>query len=115
MGREVRHPTPPTENVEDKRGRRMIFYFGEDDLDPEEYGNMVDECRIMEIDRSSAIGAAIKDNPCHHFNHLGDFIVGRHITIVEVIDEVGGTHLFPLSSQGLQSWEAEGLLRAALR
>jgi hypothetical protein len=93
----------------------MIFYIGGEDLDPEEYGRQVDECREMEANRSNAIAASIKNNPCHHFNYFGDFIVGRHITIVEIIDEIGGTHLYHLPSQGLAEWEEEGLLRSALR
>jgi len=93
----------------------MIFYIDGDDLDPEEYGRRVDECREMEYDRAIAIGAAIKNNPCHHFDYLGDFVVARHITVAEVLDESGGAHLFPIPSPGLSGWEAEGLLRAALR
>jgi hypothetical protein len=92
-----------------------MFYIDDDDLDPTEYGRMLDECRTMEAERATAIAAAIKNNPCHHFDYLGDFIVGRHITIVEILDEAGGTHLYPLPSSGLSAWEAEGLLRAALR
>ena len=84
-------------------------YYHEDDED-----RIIEECETMEAQRANAIGAAIKNNPCHHFDYLGDFVVGRHITIVEIIDELGDTHLFPIPSLNLSGWEANGLLRAAL-
>jgi hypothetical protein len=90
-------------------------YDDDEDMTNEEYGRMIEECRDMEEVRANAMAAAIKNNPCHHFDYLGDFIVGRHVTVVEIIDEAGGTHLYPIPSANLSSWEAEGLLRAALR
>lgn len=89
-----------------------VFKFG--DMDPEEVERLMDECEVMEADRAEAIAAAIKNNPCHHFDGLGDFIVGRHVTIVEVIDQVGDSHLVPISSKGLAGWEAIGMLTAAI-
>jgi hypothetical protein len=92
----------------------MIF-FRWDDMDPEDMERILDECERDEAIRAEAIAAAIKNNPCHHFSGLGDFIVGRHLTVVEVIDELGESHLLPIPSTGLRKWEALGMLTAAMR
>jgi hypothetical protein len=89
----------------------MMFIFSEnfDDQQREEA-----ECRNMESMRAAHIAAAIQNNPCHHFAGFGAFVVGRHITIVEIIDELGDVHLIPIPSDNLLQWEANGMLRAAL-
>lgn len=85
------------------------------DPDPEDVDRMLSECEVMEGRRSQAIAAAIKNNPCHHFRPFGDFVVGRHITVVEIIDQMGDTHLIPIPSENLTQWEAIGMLMAASR
>lgn len=89
-----------------------LFGWGEE-IDPEQMERLINECEVMEAERAEAIAAAIKNNPCHHFDGLGDFIVGRHITVVEIIDAVGDAHLVPITSRGMLRWEALGMLRAA--
>lgn len=89
-----------------------MFRFS--DMDPEEFERMAEECEVMESQRAESIAAAIKNNPCHHFDGLGDFIVGRHVTIVEIIDQLGDSHLIPITSKGLAGWEAIGMLEAAI-
>ena len=93
----------------------MMFFEWDGDMDPERLQRLIEECEVMESNRAVAIAAAIKNNSCHHFDDLGDFVVGRHITIVEIIDELGETHLLPLPSEGLRRWEAIGMLTAAMR
>ena len=92
----------------------MIF-FNYEELDPEEMQRIIEDCERDDAIRAEAIAAAIKNNPCHHFDGLGDFVVGRHITVVELIDELGETHLLPIPSTGLLKWESIGMLTAALR
>ena len=91
-----------------------LFEFG-GDPDPEEMERILSECEVMESRRSQAIAAAIKNNSCHHFRPFGDFVVGRHITVVEIIDQMGDTHLIPIPSDNLTQWEAIGMLMAASR
>lgn len=93
----------------------MIFFQFDENMDPAELQRLIEECEVMEADRATAIAAAIKNYPCHHFDDLGDFVVGRHITVVELIDEFGETHLLPLPSEGLRRWEAIGMLTAAMK
>ena len=92
-----------------------MMFFRWDDMDPEDAERIMEECERDEAVRAEAIAAAIKNNTCHHFGDMGDFVVGRHITIVEVIDELGDTHLLPIPSTGLRRWEAIGMLTAAIR
>lgn len=92
-----------------------MMFFGYEDMDPEEAQRMIEECERDDAIRAEAIAAAIKNNPCHHFDGMGDFVVGRHITVVEIIDGLGDTHLLPIASAGLLRWEAIGMLTAALK
>ena len=92
-----------------------MWLFEFDEEDPGEAERILSECEVMEARRSQAIAAAIKNNPCHHFRPFGDFVVGRHITVVEIIDQMGDTHLIPIPSENLTQWEAIGMLMAASR
>lgn len=92
-----------------------MWFFEFEDEDPEELERILSECDVMESRRSQSIAAAVKNNPCHHFRPFGDFVVGRHITVVEIIDQLGDTHLIPIPSENLTRWEAIGMLMAASR
>lgn len=67
-------------------------------------------CEASHLGQAQAMAAAVVDNACGCFNQFGAWRVGRLVAIVEVVDELGESHLAVVESPGLQPFERNGLL-----
>jgi len=83
-----------------------------DDMSREDWEQMQGECEDLHQRRAEAFQASVKNHACHHYSHLGDFLVGRWISVVELIDELGDRHLSVMGSPNLEPWEAVGMIRS---
>lgn len=82
-----------------------------DEFTSEEWDEMQEECEAIHLRRAEAIEAAVKNHSCYHFDVFGDYLVGRWVGVVEIIDELGDRHLTIMGSTNLEPWEALGLMR----
>lgn len=90
-----------------------MFPFDEDGPTDAEMAAAAEQCAADRERQVDAVKAAIAENACECFDRMGQYMLGRIVVVVEVIDEAGFQNLVVLSPDEQPVWDDLGLLTFA--